>query len=273
MIDVLMSTFNGARFLGEQIDSILSQDHADFHLLVRDDGSNDDTLRILKDHSTRDKRIVLIEDDLGNLNVAASFFELTERSESEFLMLADQDDVWLPNKIAITFAGIKELIEKHGGENPLAVFTDLKVVDEKLNIISESFWDYQRLDPDIAKDWRSLLAQNVVTGCTLMFNRPAKEIILPFKLPAMMHDHWIAARIAKFGHLDYIPEPTVLYRQHGRNLEGARSAGFSYLISKIPETFQTLSQLKTRASVFGDVSTAGLIAKKLSLNLKRLSSR
>lgn len=273
MIDILMSTFNGARFLREQIDSILSQDSAEFRLIVRDDGSSDDTVRILNDYAARDERLVLSRDDHGNLGASGSFFALIEQSEAEFIMLADQDDVWLPNKISRTFSRMREMIQRHGNERPLAVFTDLKVVDEELAVIADSFWSYQKLDPIISQNWRSLMAQNVVTGCTMMFNKAAKSVILPYALPAMMHDHWIAAKIAKSGHIAYNPEQTVLYRQHGRNVEGARSADFSYLGSKIPGILNNVSNLKAAAAAFGDVSTADLIKRKLLLNLKRLSSR
>lgn len=273
MIDILMSTFNGDRFLVEQIDSILSQDHAEFRLVVRDDGSTDDTVRILNEYAKRDKRIALIRDDHENLGASGSFFKLVQHSDGELIMLADQDDIWLPEKVSRTFSRMGQLIEKHGKEKPLAVFTDLTVVNEKLAVISDSFWSYQKLDPQISQDWRSLLAQNVVTGCTMMFTEAAKSVILPYALPAMMHDHWIAAMVAKSGHIAYLPEPTVHYRQHGHNVEGARSAGFSYLGSKVPGVLKTVSNLKAAAAVFGDVSTAGLIKRKLLLNLKRLSSR
>lgn len=273
MIDILMSTFNGDRFLGEQIESILSQDHAEFRLVVRDDGSSDDTVRILNDYKGRDERIVLVDDNRGNIGASASFFTLVDRSDADLIMLSDQDDIWLRAKVSRTFSLLQEMIDLHGNENPLAVFTDLKVVDEELAVIADSFWSHQKLDPTISQNWRSLVAQNVVTGCTMMFNKSAKSVVLPCALPTMMHDHWIAAKIAKSGHIAYTPEPTVLYRQHGRNVEGARSAGLSYLGSKIPGILKSVSNLKAAAAVFGDVSTADLVERKLLLNLKRLSSR
>lgn len=273
MIDILMATFNGARFVGEQIDSIRSQDHPDFSLLVRDDGSEDDTVAIVKSFASRDERIVLVEDKLGNLGASGSFFELIRRSDSDYLMLSDQDDVWLPNKVSRTLARMNELVEQHGRDRPLAVFTDLKVVDERLEEIDGSFWHYQRLDPNVSKDWRSLLVQNVVTGCTLMLDRAAKSVILPFELPGMMHDHWIAAKVATSGHLAFIPEPTVLYRQHGKNVEGASNVGLSYLFAKAPKLLTSVSGYRETARVFGDISAAQLILRKVALNLKRLSAR
>ncbi|NOT46609.1 MAG: glycosyltransferase family 2 protein [Acidobacteria bacterium] len=271
MIDIMMSTFNGARFLSEQIDSILSQDHAEFRLLVRDDGSSDDTIGILNAYASRDRRVVRLNDELGNLGASASFFVLIARSEANLLMLSDQDDAWLPDKISRTLDRMNDLIEQHGNETPLAVFTDLKVVDENLEVVNESFWEYQKLDPSISRDWRSLLAQNVVTGCTLMINRASKSAVLPCELSGMQHDHWIAAKIAKLGHIGFVAEPTVLYRQHGANVEGARKVDLFYLFSKMLKLPAAISAYRRTARTFGDISAARLIGKKLALNLKRLS--
>lgn len=273
MIDILMSTYNGERFLSEQIDSILSQDHAEFRLHVRDDGSSDGTVEILNHYAARDERMILVIDDLGNLGAPASFFELIRGSDAALMMLADQDDVWIADKISRTLSRMQELADLYGVGRPLAVFTDLRVVDENLKIVADSFWAYQRLDPEISADWRSLLAQNVVTGCTLMFNAAARKVVLPFELPGMMHDHWIAAKVAKSGHIGYVAEPTVLYRQHDQNVEGARSAGLHYLLSKIPDASRSFSDLGKAARVFGNVSAASLRKRKIELNLKRLSSR
>ncbi len=271
MIDILMSTYNGAPFLAEQIDSILEQDHREFRLLIRDDGSTDDTIKILANYAAAEQRVVLVEDDLGNLGASRSFIELISRTEADLFMLSDQDDVWLPDKISRTLAKIIELVEANGYDKPLAVFTDLTVVDEDLAVINESFWAYQKLDPSISLDWKMLLAQNVVTGCTLMMNKPAKYVILPFAIPEMMHDHWIAANVAKAGRIAYIAEPTVLYRQHGRNEEGAQAAGIAYLASKLPFGWRTLSLYRRAAKHFGGISAGELIKHKVKLNLKRLS--
>lgn len=269
MIDILMSTYNGAEFLGPQLDSILDQSHGDFRLFIRDDGSDDDTLAIINRYASRDSRVVPVSDDTGNLGAPASFMSLVARSNAPYFMLSDQDDVWMPEKLSKTLDKMNRLFEIYGEETPLAVFSDLTVVDEELNVIDASFWKYQKLDPDLCRDWKKILAQNVVTGCTLMANAAARSVILPFALDTMMHDHWIAANVAKHGTIDYIPEPTVLYRQHSSNVEGVKDFGPKYAASKMPGLFRTISFYRQAAKHFGDVSAAELLLNKIRSNLKR----
>jgi len=264
-----MSTYNGADFLEAQIDSILGQSYPDFRLLIRDDGSNDGTETIINQYASEDSRIIRITTESGNLGAPASFMSLIASSEAPFFMLSDQDDVWLPEKISKTLVKMDELIERYGEETPLAVFTDLSVVDEKLGVIDASFWHYQKLDPDICLSWTKILAQNVATGCTLMANAAARSAVLPFTLGEMMHDHWIAANVARRGAIDYIPDQTVLYRQHSRNLEGVKNFGLKYMFSKTPRLFNTLAFYRRAAKHFGDVSVGELLFNKISLNVKR----
>src|SRR5690606_7688467 len=140
MIDILMSTYNGARYLAEQIDSILGSSFADFRLMIRDDGSVDDTPALIAEYASADGRITVVSDTLGNLGASASFMRLLELSNAPYFMFADQDDVWLPNKVKRSY----EKISEHESPGlPNIVFTDLSVVDEKLKPIADSFWSYQ----------------------------------------------------------------------------------------------------------------------------------
>lgn len=272
MIDILLSTYNGERFLREQVDSILGQSHRGFRLLVRDDGSEDATRAIINECIKIDNRVFWATDDLGNLGARRSFMRLLERVESDYFMLADQDDVWLPDKIEITLHRMRELENEAGEKMPLLVFTDLTVVDEELKKINTSLWHYQRLDPDISLDWKRLLAQNVVTGCTILANREAAHAALPFSLPEMMHDHWIAANTARGGKIGYVAEKTVLYRQHGDNVEGGRSFGPAYAAVKLSRLPNRVGFYRRAAEHFGDVTARELIFLKTRENLRRLKA-
>ena len=264
-----MSTYNGSDFLGPQLDSILGQTYSDFRLLIRDDGSNDDTVPIINRYASEDSRIIRVSGRPGNLGAPASFMSLIALSEAPFFMLSDQDDVWLPEKVKKTLDKMRDLIEVYGEETPLSVFTDLTVVDKELGVIDASFWHYQKLDPDICLNWKKLLSQNVVTGCTLMANAAARSVVLPFALDGMMHDHWIAANVAKYGATYYISEQTVLYRQHSRNVEGVKDFGPRYAFSKTPQLLKTVSFYRRAAKIFGDVSAGQLLFNKIWLNIKR----
>ena len=267
MIDILMSTYNGARFLTEQIDSILGSSFADFRLMIRDDGSVDDTPALLAEYASADGRISVVSDTLGNLGPAGNFMRLLELADAPYFMFADQDDVWLPDKIEATFHRLQQ--DQTPGR-PHLVFTDLKVVDQALNAIADSFWSYQRLDPHITRDWRDLLAQNVVTGCTLIGNAAARDAALPFALPEMMHDHWVAVNAARRGSISYISEPTVLYRQHGENAEGGHRFSAKYAAGRTGSPLRRWRRYQRAARHFGGVSAAELAIRKIRLNFRRL---
>lgn len=273
MIDILMSTFNGGKYLRPQIDSILDQSFGEFRLIIRDDGSTDDTAGILEEYAGRDPRILLSKDQCGNLGVRQSFMKLLENSRSEYFMFADQDDLWLPEKISKSRDSILRMAAESGSGKPLLLFTDLMVAEENLEILAPSLWSYQKLDPRISLDWRRLLAQNVVTGCTVMGNRAAAEAALPFALPYMMHDHWIAVNAAKSGRIEFLAEPTVIYRQHTNNFEGGRRFGVGYALKKLPALAAKPSEFRHSAKHFGEVSAAGIMARKVWLNLSRFRRR
>ncbi len=273
MIDILLSTYNGARFLSPQLDSILAQDDDRIRLLVRDDGSVDDTVTIIREYAARDTRVVLVADDLGNLGAFSSFMKLVERSDSEFFMFADQDDVWHPGKVSKTAAKMMSMIDEYGPDAPLAVFTDMTVVDDDLNVIHPSLWKYQGYDPSISHDWRKLLAQNFVLGCTLMANDKVREMCLPFALPELPHDHWVALHASKYGQIDFISDQTMLYRQHSLNYSGANRFDVGYSVERLPGLIPRIGEFRRSSRYFGGVSTVKLIFYKIWLNLRRFRDR
>lgn len=231
MIDILLSTYNGARYLHEQIDSIINQSFTDWHLLIRDDGSTDNTVVIVDDYCQKyPRKIKKITDTFGNVDVIRSFEILLENSTADYIMFCDQDDFWLPNKIELSFNKIKQMENQYGLDIPLLVHTNLKVVDENRNLICDSFWKYSALKPEILdKNIYYLSICNCVTGCTVLINKKAKEISLPFIAPIEMHDVWIALHVKKYGEIDYLYIPTIEYRQHAANILGAEPASFSII--------------------------------------------
>lgn len=232
MVEILMATYNGERYLSEQIESILNQSYKDWKLLVRDDGSKDRTLDILKLYKAKyPKKITLMEDKKGGLRAKENFLELLRQSKSDYIMFCDQDDVWLPNKIEVTLEKMKKV------ENgPTLIHTDLKVVDKELNLISDSMWRYQKLSPE-RKEYNFLIVQNNITGCTMMINRELAKLSIGEFPNGLMHD-WIIGIVASLkGTIDYVEERTILYRQHGNNDVGAQEyyANFLKKIKKVNE--------------------------------------
>lgn len=236
MIDILMATYNGELYVAEQINSLLEQTYTNWKLLIRDDGSKDKTLGIIEEYIKKyPNKIELIKDEKGGLRAKDNFIELLNYSKSEYVMFCDQDDVWLPNKIEITLKKMKEI-----ECGPTLVHTDLKVVDSKLNIISESMRKYQKIDPN-AKEYNSIILQNNIVGCTMMMNKSLIEISKGSYPNGIMHD-WIIGIIASImGKIEHIDDATVLYRQHGKNHSGANKYKLN-IISKIKK----LSKLKEK---------------------------
>ena len=161
-IDILMATYNGERYLKEQIESILNQTYSNIRLLICDDLSTDNTYNILKEYEKKDKRVKVTRNE-NNLGVTKNFEKLLSMVESKYYMFSDQDDVWNSDKVELSYRKLKK-------ENADLVFTDLTVVDENLNVISKSFNRLKKIYRKIIKydDLRMVYLYNVVTGCTII---------------------------------------------------------------------------------------------------------
>jgi len=222
-IHILIATYNGEKYLSQQLDSIFAQSINNWHILVRDDCSTDNTVEIIEQYAQRyPGKSTLLENDGQNVGASQNFAKLLQHSTADYIMFSDQDDIWLPRKIEVTLAKMTELEGHYGKEKPLLVHTDLKVVDDNLEVIADSLWDYQLSDPKRGRELGKVLLQNVATGCSVMINRPLRNQALPIPNEAMMHDWWLVLVAAAFGYVDYFAEPTALYRQHGASEIGAR---------------------------------------------------
>jgi glycosyltransferase involved in cell wall biosynthesis len=231
-LSILLSTYNSETYLIEQIDSILSQTVKDWILYIRDDGSSDSTIFLIENYCEQHDNIILLKDELNNLGAKNSFIKLLSDVDAHYYMFCDHDDVWLSSKVEKTLNKMKE-IESQYPQKPILVFTDLKVVDADLNVISNSLWRYQHTNPMHAKDIYALSISNPVTGCTIMINQKAKEVSLPMSQKSLMHDLWIALNVTHYGYVDFIDEPTILYRQHNENIIGAQKTNIMYYYTRL----------------------------------------
>lgn len=221
---IVLATYNGARYLPELLASIRRQTFTAWRLLVRDDGSTDGTRALLEQAAVDDARIQVLADDGARLGPAGNFGRLLQRAFDDgatTVSCADQDDVWLPQKLERQQAELRRLADLHGAATPLLVHSDLTVVDGELRILHRSFAQFARVHRDVDDPLGALLVANCVTGCTLMVNRALLGLALPMPAEARMHDWWLALCAAALGRIGYLPDSTVLYRQHGENAVGA----------------------------------------------------
>lgn len=218
MIDILMATFNGEKYLREQIDSILNQTYSNFRLLISDDCSNDSTRDILQEYVQKDKRVIVFLQN-KNLGVVKNFEFLLEKVEGEYFMFSDQDDFWQKDKI-------QKSIDKLIQDNCDLVYSDLEVVGPKLELLNKSYWDLKGFTKKVKKynNFESLYLNNYITGSTMLVKSKWKNKILPIpsKSKYILHDYWTALIISKFGKLEYIDESLVKYRQHKSNEIGSK---------------------------------------------------
>ena len=247
-IFIVLATYNGADYLEPLLASLRQQAVEDWTLLVRDDGSQDGTCEILRRAAAEDGRIVVLHDNLGRRGPTGNFGILMQHAFNRgaaYLFLADQDDVWLADKIARTGQEISALERRLGTDRPLLVHSDLMVVDESLRHLGKSFWKYQNLDPRRGATLNRLLIWNVVTGCATMVNRPLLRKALPMPPDAVMHDWWLALVASLFGRIEYVAEPTLLYRQHSQNHVGAVRWNLLQLIRKAADRSSLVHGLRT----------------------------
>lgn len=243
-VDVIIPTYNGEKYIKEQLDSILKQTYTNIRIIISDDCSKDSTPQILKEYKEKDDRIeVYIQEK--NLGVVKNVEFLLKKVESPLYMLSDQDDVWLPNKI-------EKSVEKLNEKKADLVFGDLEVVNANLETIYPSFGDFMLLNRKIKKyinSYKLNYLYNCVTGCTVLSKKKfiSKIIPIPTDSKYLIHDHWIGLIVSLNGKLVYMPEKYIKYRQHGDNQVGT---------DKISHGFQRLDQVRelfinVKLGVFG----------------------
>ena len=251
-VEILLATYNGEQYIEEQIESIMQQEYTNWIVRACDDASTDRTYDILKGYQEKyPEKFIVEKKEKGSGSAKLNFFYLMKQSTCNYVMCCDQDDVWLPNKISLT---MEEMRNQEGTDVPVLIHTDLKVVDEKLEVISESFFEHSNLRKSFT--YPEALIQNHVTGCTMMMNRALVKL-LSVKMNyqyILMHD-WLAAIVATtFGKVGFVDCPTMLYRQHAINSVGAKKYGLALLISKLKNN-------SIRKSIINTTKQAGEIVK------------
>jgi hypothetical protein len=218
-ISVALCSFNGANFIGEQLDSIASQTVQPLEVLICDDGSTDGTLQIVEAYVEQGSLPIRLLKNERRLGTTANFGRAIAQCRGDTIVLCDQDDIWLPDRLSVVTCALKSQPDVD------LVFTNAQLVDKDLRPLQCSLWDAIGLGQE-ELEWLSgdggadlLLRKNFVTGATLAFRSSIRPLVLPIPEP-WIHDWWLAINAAIYSRIAAIQQSTILYRQHGGNQIG-----------------------------------------------------
>ena len=235
-LEVVMPTYNGEKYLIRQVETIYGQTLRPDRLLIRDDGSTDGTIELI--NSLQDRYghwICRLEND-EHLGCCASVNVLLSATQAKYVALADQDDLWYPEKLEQSLALLRQMEGLYGEDMPLLVHGDLRLVDADGKPMGHTFFAYQRLDPRRISPV-DLAFTNVVTGCTCVMNQSLLSKAMPIPREAIMHDWWLALVTSVFGTIGMLRGISIDYRQHDNNYIGAKGVGSLHCLRMINEFF------------------------------------
>ena len=236
MIEILLATYNGERFLPEQIESIISQSFKDYNILASDDNSSDCTFEILRSYeSVLGEKIKVVQSNTHSAK--ENFYNLLDMADAEYIALCDQDDFWESDRLKKSLEAIQRLEKRYGKETPILVHSDLEIVDENLNSQNKKMSELTGINEAIKyakkeskylytisteKSFSRYLVENNITGNTVIINKALLDI---YKRPevSFMHDWWLGLIAFTFGKVGFLNECLVKYRQHENNELGAKN--------------------------------------------------
>ena len=224
-VSIIMAVYNGEKYIGEQIESILASHYDNFKLYIYDDRSNDGTKEIISKYINEYPDKIKYSINRHNMGSAANFMNgliktAAKEESTPYYMFCDQDDVWFPDKIGRMVRRMKRMEKAYGDKIPLMAFSDAIIVDEHLNVKNISFHASQKLNVK-KRDFSSMLIENKCSGCMMIFNRALAKMVKSCPENIRYHDWWIALIATAFGYTSYINAPAILYRQHGSNVVGS----------------------------------------------------
>ncbi|MFH0710698.1 MAG: glycosyltransferase family 2 protein [Pseudomonadota bacterium] len=219
LLSIAMTTYNGENFLRQQMDSIILQTYPHFEVIICDDQSTDSTYKILQEYAARDARIKPFINDI-NLGVIKNFEKALSLCSGKYIALADQDDIWMPDKIAIILSYL---------ENADIVIHDCQIIDENSTLLFNSFFEQNRAKSGLMNN----LLKNSYVGCSMAFNRKIIDKALPFPSDIPMHDWWIGLIGEIYGNTVFCTEKLIAYRRHENNASASTGISQYSLLKKI----------------------------------------
>jgi len=226
-----MSTYNGQKYIRDQLDSLLAQEGVSLHIIVRDDGSKDETPQILAEYASKNQNILVLTGQ--NCGAEKSFNALCryalQNDNAEYYAFCDQDDVWEIDKLDVA----TKKLENSDPQKPNLYFSNLKMVDDQLNYIRDFY-----AQNEVFTNREKTLVQIFTYGCTCVFNRKALIYYCGIDKQETFHDNWIYCICSYLGNVIYDPIGHILYRQHSSNLSGHRTTGAALFFSRVKRLFK-----------------------------------
>lgn len=231
-VQILMSAYNGKEYIETQLESILAQTWQNLEILVRDDGSTDGTREFLSEYASAHPRVKFYPEE--NIGLVQSFFRLMERSDADYIGFSDQDDFWMPEKVARAV----EKVEKCSGPalycgNQILVDSDLKELPGNDEL------------PERRPGFGNAVVESMCTGCTALMNRKLRDIVIEKGIPAhaIWHDWWCYLVASYLGTMIFDRNAYILYRQHGGNQLGSSRSEMRMIKNKFDFWKKTRGQL------------------------------
>lgn len=264
-IQILLSTYNGERYLEEQLDSLINQNYMNLSILIRDDGSTDGTINILRKYGDNYKNITYYQGE--NLGVIESFFDLVKKSDitADYYGFSDQDDVWNEDKISKAI----EILDFMDDEQPLLYCGKTTLVDSDLNPIYSSIRPHE-----ITPNFGNALVENICIGCTCVVNHRLLQLVKNH-IPTytIMHDWWFYLTASCFGQVYYDKCSYILYRQHGDNVIGMKTSYISEFKNRFKNYKQNRGKISAQVMEFNKLyQNEGNKKKKINYLLKSKKS-
>ena len=259
-IQILMSTYNGAPYLETQLNSILAQEIPAMYLLIRDDGSTDNTTEILETYHQKYPWISYYKGN--NIGVQKSFFDLISHSDAkaDFIAFADQDDEWMPEKLSRAIHCLSQMEKESGKQTPLLYCGAQQLVDSNLKPIPNNVSRIVR-----KPSFGNALVQNICTGCTTVGNQSLLTLIRNYS-PSniddiIMHDWWLYLTASCFGKVYYDSNAYIRYRQHGKNTFGAQTSQWGLLQYRLKELLKPRGEIYRQGKMFLETFHKDLLNK------------
>lgn len=237
MIEILLATYNGERFLPEQIESILAQSYRDFKISASDDDSEDYTLEILRGYENASGNKIKVTVSSSH-SARENFYNLLDNADADYICLSDQDDYWETDKLEKSLNAMKIFEDEYGSDIPILIHSDLEITDDNLvhkgrmrdvNGIKKFLKNAVKIQGNEKlyrinnkRNLARLLVENNITGNTVIFNQALLKLYRRPKI-SLMHDWWLGILAYTFGRVGYIDEELVKYRQHEYNELGVKS--------------------------------------------------